>query len=82
MTGVEVLPESDRPLIAIDPGGEDLRPAELPPRAILAFGSERYGLSGDLLDRADAHLGIPMRKGVSSLNLATAVAAVLFAQRL
>jgi len=72
----------DRPLVAIDPGGGDLRPAELPPRAILAFGTERYGLSEALLDRADARLGIPMRAGVSSLNLATAVAAVLFAQRL
>jgi TrmH family RNA methyltransferase len=75
------LPDSDRPLVAIDPGGEDLRPAELPPRAILAFGTERYGLSADLIERADARLGIPMRDGVSSLNLATAVAAVLFAQR-
>jgi TrmH family RNA methyltransferase len=82
VVGVEELPVGDRPLIAIDPGGEDLRPAELPPRAILAFGTERYGLSADLLDRADARLGIPMRPGVSSLNLATAVAAVLFAQRL
>lgn len=82
VTGVEELPESDRPLVAIDPGGEDLRPSELPPRAILAFGTERYGLSAPLLDRADARLGIPMRSGVSSLNLATAVAAVLFAQRL
>jgi RNA methyltransferase, TrmH family len=82
VVGVEELPPSDRPLVAIEPGGEDLRPAELPSRAILAFGTERYGLSAGLLDRADARLGIPMRPGVSSLNLATAVAAVLFAQRL
>ncbi len=82
VAGVENLPECDRPLVAIDPGGDDLRPAELPPRAILAFGTERYGLSADLLERADLRLGIPMRAGVSSLNLATAVAAVLFAQRL
>jgi TrmH family RNA methyltransferase len=82
VAGVEELPASDRPLVAIDPGGEDLRPAELPPRAILAFGTERYGLSAALLERADARLGIPMRAGVSSLNLATAVAAILFAQRL
>ena len=68
-----------RPLIAVDPEGDDLRPGELPPRAILAFGSERHGLSDDLLGRADARLAIPMRAGVSSLNLATAVAAVLFA---
>jgi TrmH family RNA methyltransferase len=82
VAGVEQLPTSDRLLVAIDPGGEDLHPAELPPRAILAFGTERYGLSDALLQRADARLGIPMRSGVSSLNLATAVAAVLFAQRL
>jgi TrmH family RNA methyltransferase len=76
------LPDSDRPLVAIDPGGEDLRPGTLPPRAILAFGTERYGLSEKLLERADARLGIPMREGVSSLNLATSVAAVLFSQRI
>jgi TrmH family RNA methyltransferase len=71
----------DRPLVAIDPGGEEMQAAELPPRAILAFGTERYGLSESLLERADMRFGIPMREGVSSLNLATAVAAVLFAQR-
>ncbi|HEX8958816.1 MAG TPA: TrmH family RNA methyltransferase, partial [Solirubrobacterales bacterium] len=82
VVAVEGLPESDRPLVAIDPGGDELRPHELPPRAILAFGTERHGLSDGLLARADARLGIPMRPGVSSLNLATAVAAVLFSQRL
>jgi RNA methyltransferase, TrmH family len=82
VAAVEELPQSDRPLVAIDPGGEDLRPAELPPGAILAFGTERYGLSAELLERADLRAGIPMRVGVSSLNLATAVAAILFAQRL
>lgn len=81
VAAVDEVPASDRPLVAIDPDGEDLRPGELPPRAILAFGTERYGLSEALLDRADALLAIPMRAGVSSLNLATAVAAVLFAQR-
>jgi RNA methyltransferase, TrmH family len=78
---LDLLSTGDRPLVAIDPGGDELRPTELPPRAILAFGTERYGLSTGLLERADARLGIPMREGVSSLNLATAVAAVLFAQR-
>lgn len=82
VAAVERLPESDRPLIAIDPEGEPLHAAELPPRAVLAFGSERHGLSAALLERADARLGIPMREGVSSLNLATSVAAVLFSQRL
>ncbi len=80
VASVAELPASDRPLIAIDPEGDPLRPAELPPRAILAFGAERHGLSPGLLVRADARLGIPMKPGVSSLNLATAVAAVLFRQ--
>ena len=35
-----------RPLVAVDPDGEPLRPARLPARAILAFGAERQGLSG------------------------------------
>lgn len=78
---VDAAPEPGRPLIAIDPDGESLGEGGLDPRSILAFGSERYGLSDALLERADARLAIPMREGVSSLNLATAVAAVLFSQR-
>lgn len=76
---VESLPECDRPLVAIDPEGEVADPGALSPRAVFAFGTERYGLSEELLARADARLAIPMREGVSSLNLATAVAAVLYA---
>jgi len=79
---VAELPGSDRPLLALDPEGEDLDPARLPARAVLAFGTERHGLSAELLDRADARVAIPMRPGVSSLNLATSVSAVLFAWRL
>jgi TrmH family RNA methyltransferase len=82
VTAVEALPASDRPLVAIDPEGESSDLRSLSPRAILAFGTERYGLSEALLERADERLAIPMRAGVSSLNLATAVAAVLFSQRL
>lgn len=78
----ESAPANRRPLIAIDPDGEPLRPHSLPADAVLAFGSERQGLSQALLERADAHVGVPMRRGVSSLNLATSVAAVLFAWRL
>ncbi|MGH7564373.1 MAG: TrmH family RNA methyltransferase [Gemmatimonadota bacterium] len=74
---------SDRPrvLIAIDPTGEPLGRNRIPPGAILAFGSERHGLSEDLLGRAELHLSIPMREGVSSLNLATAVAVTLYVTR-
>ena len=75
-------PAPERPLLALDPDGDLLDPAALPPRAILAFGTERHGLSSGLLARADARIAIPMRAGVSSLNLATSVAVVLFAWRL
>ncbi|MGH7482627.1 MAG: TrmH family RNA methyltransferase, partial [Longimicrobiales bacterium] len=75
---IEVLPTYDRPLIALDPAGEPMRAGALPPRALLAFGTERHGLSDALLARAHRRLAIPMRPGVSSLNLATAVAAALY----
>jgi RNA methyltransferase, TrmH family len=77
---VDGIPRGDRPLVAIDPEGEALGEGSLDPRSVLAFGSERYGLSEALLEQADARLAIPMREGVSSLNLATAVAAVLFSR--
>ena len=82
LQGLEELVELDRPLLAMDSHGDPLEPSELPARAVLAFGTERRGLSRELIARADARVGIPMRAGVSSLNLATSVAAVLFAWRL
>lgn len=82
VAAVEALPASDRPLLAIDPDGEELRPDLVPPRAILAFGTERHGLSSEVIERAEARISIPMREGVSSLNLATSVAIVLFFMRL
>jgi RNA methyltransferase, TrmH family len=82
LAGLGALDRVERPLLALDPDGEDLDPARLDPRAILAFGTERDGISPELAARADGLLRIPMRAGVSSLNLATSLAAVLFAWRL
>ena len=82
LAALDELAAGGRPLLALDPRGEPLAPSELPSRAVLAFGTERAGLSSRLLARADARIAIPMRAGVSSLNLATSVAAVLFAWRL
>lgn len=79
VAAVEELPATDRPLVAVDPGGEPLRPGLVPPRAVLAFGTERGGLRPDRLAAADLRIGIPMAPGVSSLNLATSVAIVLYA---
>ncbi len=76
------LPDGPRPLLALDPEGAPFDPRRVPDGAVLAFGTERDGLSDALLERADARLALPMAAGVSSLNLATAVSATLFALRL
>jgi RNA methyltransferase, TrmH family len=78
---IDALPACGRPLVALDPEGEPLHPHALPPGVILAFGSERRGLDRRILERAGRRVAIPMRAGVSSLNLATAVAVVLYALR-
>jgi RNA methyltransferase, TrmH family len=79
---LEELEPLGRPLLAIDPEGEPFDPTNLDPHTVLAFGTERQGLSEELLAQASARISIPMRPGVSSLNLATSVAALLFAWRL
>ncbi|RKN43163.1 TrmH family RNA methyltransferase [Streptomyces hoynatensis] len=66
------------PLYAFDADGEDLRAVPIPPGALLAFGSERSGLTPGLRERATAVLALPMRPGVSSYNLATSVAMALY----
>lgn len=79
---IDAIPTSDRPRIALDGEGEPLEAADLPSNAVLLFGSERSGLAADLRAAADRRIAIPMRPGVSSLNLATAVAVVLYTLRL
>ncbi|GJF21297.1 TrmH family RNA methyltransferase [Streptomyces sp. HO565] len=66
------------PVFALDPEGEDIRGLKLPDDALLAFGSERSGLSGELRARADHLVALPMRPQVSSYNLATSVAMTLY----
>ncbi|MFE2069763.1 TrmH family RNA methyltransferase [Streptomyces sp. NPDC059467] len=73
---VAELPQG--PVYALDPEGEDVRGTKLPDDAILAFGSERTGLSAELRARADHLLRLPMRPQVSSYNLATSVAMTLY----
>ncbi|MEW2161706.1 TrmH family RNA methyltransferase [Streptomyces sp. NPDC007084] len=73
---VDELPPG--PVFALDPEGEDIRGAKIPDDAVLAFGSERSGLSAALRERADHLVALPMRPQVSSYNLATSVAMTLF----
>ncbi|MGW0757014.1 TrmH family RNA methyltransferase [Streptomyces sp. NPDC002814] len=73
---VDELPSG--PLFALDPEGDDIRGAKLPDDAVLAFGSERSGLSAELRARTDHLLSLPMRPQVSSYNLATSVGMTLY----
>jgi len=66
------------PAFALDPEGDDIRGIKLPDDAVLAFGSERSGLSAELRARADHLVALPMRPQVSSYNLATSVAMTLY----
>ena len=66
------------PVFALDPEGDAIRGLKLPDDAVLAFGSERSGLSPALRARADRLVSLPMRPQVSSYNLATSVAMTLY----
>jgi TrmH family RNA methyltransferase len=68
------------PLVALDADGDRL--GELPDDAVLVVGSERAGLSPAVREAAGRVVALPMREGVSSLNLATAVSAALYSWRL
>lgn len=61
--------------------GERFDPASLPQECVFAYGTERDGATASLCDRADQIVSLPMADGVSSLNLATAVAASLYLHR-
>ena len=68
-------------LVGLDAGGEPLDPARYRTPTIFAFGSERTGLSEAVRSQCDEIVSLPMRAHVSSLNLATAVSAVLYLVR-
>lgn len=68
----------NREVIALDPTGEDIRQATIPRNALFIFGTERYGITKETLAKADQTIRLPMKEGVSSLNLATSVAATLY----
>lgn len=67
------------PLVVLDASGDPS--VALPDDAVLVVGSERSGVGASLRARADLVMALPMRDGVSSLNLATAVAAALYRGR-
>ncbi len=70
-----------RKLIALDPTGQESAETNIPSNAVLLFGTERHGISPELLQTSDEVIRLPMKAGVSSLNLATSVAATLYSIR-
>jgi TrmH family RNA methyltransferase len=74
------LDEVVGPVVALDADGDPW--SDLPDDAVLVVGSERAGLSAEVRARADRLVALPMTPGVSSLNLATAASAALYAWRL
>ena len=68
------------PVWVLDADGDEL--GAIPDDVVLVVGSERAGVGAALRDRADRVVRLPMREGVSSLNLATATAAVLYSWKL
>jgi TrmH family RNA methyltransferase len=75
--GPDELPAG--PYAVLDPSGDP--DADLPHDGVLVVGTERDGVGAGLRARADVVLALPMRPGVSSLNLATATAAALYRRR-
>lgn len=73
--------DAGRPVVAVDGDGDPLHDAPLPVDPLLLLGTERHGLSTTARAAAERTVAIEMRAGVSSLNLATAAAVVLYAPR-
>ena len=59
-------------------GGTPLPAADLRTPCAILLGGEGAGLSGDVMNAADARVTIPMRAGIESLNVAVAAAIVLY----
>ncbi len=74
----DAIPDTERPIFAIDPEGDPMPWDAVPTGSILGFGTERRGATDELLRRSERRLAIPMTSGVSSLNLATSVAVALY----
>lgn len=70
-----------RALVGLDERGPALGTGTPVGGAALVLGTERHGLSPVARAAVDRTVGIPMRPGVSSLNLATAAAVALYAAR-
>jgi len=74
----ELAKDGGYKICALEIGGKNITKIDLPKKCAFVFGTERDGISQELSDIATMHIELPMRNGVSSLNLASSVTATLF----
>lgn len=75
------IPSIDRTWVGFDADGSTFIPDRRVTAPAFVFGSERMGLRPKIRDSCDHIRALPMAPNVSSLNLATAVAAVTYLWR-
>lgn len=61
--------------------GTGIYDMDVPQDAIYVFGTEREGINPKTRSNASHIISLPMRAGISSLNLATSVSAILYANK-
>jgi tRNA G18 (ribose-2'-O)-methylase SpoU len=72
--GVEQVRGEGFRVLAMTPGGTDLAGVEVAGRTALLLGAEGPGLTEAAMTASDLRVGIPMQRGVDSLNIAAAAA--------
>ncbi|MDD8018690.1 MAG: RNA methyltransferase, partial [Bacteroidota bacterium] len=70
-------------LYAAHPRGDsnDLPDVKFPHKTCIVLGAEGTGISNEVLHLCDEFVSIPMRKGIDSLNVASASAVMLYEAR-
>ncbi len=81
ISNINEIVNDQNKIYVCDANGEEMTKIKIERNSILVFGTERNGVSKKLKKKSDKIISIPMQKGVSSLNLATSVSAVLYGGR-
>ncbi|MDX6216360.1 MAG: hypothetical protein QOG99_1944 [Frankiales bacterium] len=72
--GVQQVRDAGFRVLAMTPDGTDLGDVEIKGRTALLLGAEGPGLTEAAMSASDLRVGIPMSRGVDSLNIAAAAA--------
>jgi tRNA G18 (ribose-2'-O)-methylase SpoU len=72
--GVEQVRAAGFRVLAMTPGGTDLGTVQVAGRTALLLGAEGPGLTEEAMAASDLRVGLPMARGVDSLNIAAAAA--------